>query len=106
MSSIPALAATRHTQILLLPAPPQYPQLTAPNIAGLLPASTQHIIIDFPPTHNEILAELGSIRSLDEMNEELRPLVRNIFDSILDWRRSATYNRPPQPPVSAKERLA
>jgi hypothetical protein len=59
----------------LLTAPPPRKQLCAPHIAGLLPARTAspqvEIIIEKPPSREELLQQLGPIRSREEMNAEI-----------------------------------
>src|SRR5438105_4504864 len=66
----------------LLSAPPPRKQLCAPRIAGLLPAQTTArqvgIISVKPPSREELIRQLGPIRSREEMNAE-------IVDLLLDF---------------------
>ena len=66
----------------LLTAPPPRKQLCAPRIAGLLPARTAapqiEIITSKSPSREELLRQLGPIRSREEMNAE-------IVDLMLDF---------------------
>ena len=68
----------------LLTAPPPRKQLCAPRIAGLLPAQTTAPQIEIIPTkslsHDELIRQLGPIRSREEMNAE-------IVDLMLDFLR-------------------
>lgn len=63
----------------LLTAPPPRKQLCAPRIAGLLPARTAapqiEIITKKPPSHEDLIRQLGPIRSREEMNAEIVDLV-------------------------------
>ncbi len=66
----------------LLSAPLPRKQLCAPHIAGLLPARTAtpqvEIITSKPPSREELIRQLGPIRSRVEMNAE-------IVDLMLDF---------------------
>ncbi len=58
----------------LLNAPPLRKALPAPRIAGLLPAAASpqvEIITERPPTLQEVLQQLGPIRSREAMNAEI-----------------------------------
>lgn len=57
----------------LLTAPPPRKALPAPRIAGLLPAASPQVevIVEKPPTLNELLRLLGPIRSREAMNAEI-----------------------------------
>jgi hypothetical protein len=57
----------------LLNAPPPRKALPAPRIAGLLTATSPQVevIIEKPPTLNELLRQLGPIRSREAMNAEI-----------------------------------
>ena len=62
----------------LLPAPPPRKLLAAPPIAGLLPARVSapaEIVVEFPLTREEVLRQLGPIRSRAEMNAEIAALM-------------------------------
>ena len=57
--------------VLLLPAPPARLLITAPQIAGLLPAQcARHVEITLSP-EEEFLNQIGPIRSREEMNAEI-----------------------------------
>ena len=62
----------------MLPAPPLRKQLCAPNIAGLLPARTAAIHVEIitqkPLSHDDLLRQLGPIRSREAMNAEIAEL--------------------------------
>jgi hypothetical protein len=66
----------------LLTAPPPRKQLCAPRIAGLLPARITapqiEIIPKKSPSREELIRQLGPIRSREEMNAE-------IVDLMLDF---------------------
>ena len=66
----------------LLTAPPPRKQLCAPRIAGLLPARTAapqvEIITSKSPSREDLIRQLGPIRSREEMNAE-------IVDLMLDF---------------------
>ncbi len=58
----------------LLNAPPPRKALPAPRIAGLLPATASprvEIVTERPPTLQEVLQQLGPIRSREIMNAEI-----------------------------------
>jgi hypothetical protein len=58
----------------LLSAPPPRKALPAPRIAGLLPAAVSprvEVITQRPPTLQEVLQQLGPIRSREAMNTEI-----------------------------------
>ena len=58
----------------LLAAPPERKLLSAPPIAGLLPARIAprlEIIVELPQTREEFLRELGPLRTREEMNADL-----------------------------------
>jgi hypothetical protein len=58
----------------LLSAPPPRKALPAPCIAGLLPAAASprvEIITERPPALQEVLQQLGPIRSREAMNAEI-----------------------------------
>lgn len=60
-----------------LPAPPIRKALPAPHVAGLLPAAVPlrvEIVKEKPPTLNELLKQLGPIRSREAMNAEIADL--------------------------------
>ena len=63
---------------LLLPAPPPRKQLCAPHIAGLLPARTAapqvEVITQKPLSRDDLLRQLGPIRSREAMNAEIADL--------------------------------
>lgn len=62
----------------LLTAPPPPKLLCAPHIAGLLPArvpSPAEIVLELPPTREELLRQLGPVRSRAEMNAEIAALM-------------------------------
>jgi hypothetical protein len=62
----------------LLTAPPPRKQLCAPRIAGLLPARAAipqvEIITQKPSFRDDLLRQLGSIRSREAMNAEIADL--------------------------------
>ena len=75
--------------MLLLTAPTPPKLIAAPNIAGLLPAQVSRhvkIVLDMPPTREELLRQLGPIRSREEMNAELVEILeqgkQNIEESL------------------------
>ncbi|MEP7284852.1 MAG: hypothetical protein ABI947_03685 [Chloroflexota bacterium] len=79
----------------LLAAPPVLKCLPAPRIAGLLSAPVKaapvEVIIDREPTFDEILKQLGPLRSIEEMDAEIAASVdevRRKYDRILRERRS------------------
>ncbi len=58
----------------LLNAPPLRKALPAPRIAGLLPAAASprvEIVTERPPTLQEVLQQVGPIRSREAMNAEI-----------------------------------
>ena len=64
----------------MLAAPPPRLALPAPHVAGLIPANVSYTIDKFPP-------ELGPFRSIEEMDDELAPLMDSIarkFDLLRD----------------------
>jgi hypothetical protein len=67
----------------LLSAPPPRKQLCAPRIAGLLPARTTaaqvEIISVKPPSRDELIRQLGPIRSREEMNAEIVNLMMDFL---------------------------
>ncbi|MEP7287020.1 MAG: hypothetical protein ABI947_14790 [Chloroflexota bacterium] len=82
MHSVPQCPTFLHSFFLpfpLLAAPPILKCLPAPRIAGLLAAPVEasrvEVIVDRPLTVEEILQEMGPIRSLDEMNAEIAVIV-------------------------------
>ena len=88
---------------LLLTAPPPPKLLCAPKIAGLLPARVgiPHTDSILPRSFSpeDLLRELGPIRSRDEMNTELANLV---LDALQFLKRSAV----PPAPCAAQERIS
>jgi hypothetical protein len=61
----------------LLTAPPPPKQICAPKVAGLLTARIApqiEIITQKPLSHDELLRQLGPIRSREEMNVEIADL--------------------------------
>ncbi len=62
----------------LLNAPPSRKQICAPHIAGLLPASSAtpqvEISTQKPLSHDDLLRQLGPIRSREAMNAEIAEL--------------------------------
>jgi hypothetical protein len=82
----------------LLAAPPAPKLLAAPQIAGLLPArvpTSAEIIVEFPLTREELLSQLGPVRSRDEMNAEITGLAREALAFMAGWRdlRDQRYRR-------------
>jgi hypothetical protein len=76
MHIVSQYAAVSHT--LLLAAPKQPPLLVAPQIAGLLPSSTLRkveVVIEQPMTFEELLRQLGPIRTREELNAELVAII-------------------------------
>ncbi|MEP7284377.1 MAG: hypothetical protein ABI947_01255 [Chloroflexota bacterium] len=63
----------------LLAAPPVLKCLPAPRIAGLLAAPVEakpvEVIIEQEPTFEEILQQLGPLRSIEEMDAEIADMV-------------------------------
>jgi hypothetical protein len=55
----------------LLAAPPVYPALSAPRISGLLCAPKPTIIVEKRTALDDLLDEIGPIRSKEEMDAEL-----------------------------------
>ncbi len=75
----------------LLTAPPAPKLLAAPHIAGLLPArvpSSAEIIVELPLTREELLRQLGPIRSRAEMNAEIAAVI------VAPYPRFAVMERP------------
>lgn len=70
----------------LLTAPPPRKQLCAPRIAGLLPARTAvphvEIITQRPLSRDELLRQLGPIRSREAMNAEIATLALEALQFI------------------------
>ena len=65
---------------LMLAAPPARLALPAPRVAGLIPANVSYTIDQFP-------LDLGPFRSIEEMDDELAPLMNSIaakFDLLRD----------------------
>jgi hypothetical protein len=62
----------------LLPAPPAHKQICAPRIAGLLPARSATPQIELstqrPLSHDDLLPQLGPLRSREAMNAEIADL--------------------------------
>lgn len=87
MQMIPQFARSSHSSVpstpLMLTAPPARLALPAPTIAGLLSAAPRmEIIRDQRPTRAEVWAQLGRVRSRDEMHTEIAALCFEALDFL------------------------
>ena len=74
---------------LLLNAPPHRKALPAPHVAGLLPAAASprvEIITERPPTLQEVLQQLGPIRSREAMNVEIADMALEALQFLSNLR--------------------
>jgi hypothetical protein len=87
VSQSATLSYSPNPTVPLLMAPPPRKQLCAPIIAGLLPARVAHqprieIVFDKPPSHEELLRQLGPIQTREEMNAEIAEIALEAMDYL------------------------
>src|SRR5579859_3137815 len=88
--------------MLLLPAPAPRKQICAPHLAGLLPARTAksqvEVITQKPLSRDNLLRQLGPIRSREAMNAEIAELALEALQFLNGLR-----SRPAQRLVKERE---
>jgi hypothetical protein len=94
MQIVPQSASLSYFQIQprknLLAAPPARLMLPAPRIAGLLPATIQgssatprvEVICNKPRSLEEVLREIGPLRTLEEVDAEINGMLQQIKDNM------------------------
>ncbi|MEP7287486.1 MAG: hypothetical protein ABI947_17145 [Chloroflexota bacterium] len=87
------LGVNGFTGTLLLEAPPPLKLISAPRIAGLLPANiplkVEVIFEDKPLTWDEkvaIFRQMPRLRTIEEMDAEIAPKVQRLLDHLNHWR--------------------
>lgn len=91
MQILPQFARLSYSLISSIPmlaAPPAWLALPAPQIADLAAAPRIEVIRDQPPSRAEVWAQLGRVRSREEMNVEIAALCREAIDFLRQPRRS------------------